>query len=247
MAASEDVREALNMLQVKDKCEGVVEEIIEEDKGEVQIKEDKGEGQIREDKGEGLIKEITHDEKDVHQVNGMGEEEGAAKEAKILCVSPRKQGNIIYVVGDGPVCTKDIQKNLEAYGFTPLEAYNSRKEEEEDGAAWFSLGLQGKRATCFKEVDIGNEDGQMKKMCKEEVEKVEGNIEEGNDVEAKKEDNDDEWGPKKGQEAEEGKGDVKVEFEKYPEDKSDYGGKKPGQIRLPMMRNRRTTTKRRRW
>ena len=93
MATSEDVREALNMLQVKDKCEGVVEEIIEEDKGEVQIKEDKGEG---------LIKEITHDEKDVHQVNGMGEEEGAAKaakEAKILCVSPRKQGNIIYVVG----------------------------------------------------------------------------------------------------------------------------------------------------
>ena len=73
-------------------------------------------------------------------------------------------------------------------------------------------------------VDIGNEDGQMKKMCKEEVEKVEGNIEEGNDVEAKKEDNDDEWGPKKGQEAEEGKDDVKVEFEKYPEDKSDYGG-----------------------
>ena len=67
----------------------------------------------------------------------------------------------------------------------------------------------------------------MKKMCKEEVEKVEGNIEEGNDVEAKKEDNDDEWGPKKGQEAEEGKDDVKVEFEKYPEDKSDYGGKKP--------------------
>ena len=234
MATSEDVREALNVLQIK------------EDLGEVQIKEDKGEVQIREDK------EITHDEKDVHQVNGMGEEEGAAKaakEAKILCVSPRKQGNITYVVGDGPVRirTKDIQKNLEAYGFTPLEAYNSRKEEEEDGAAWFSLGLQGKRATCFKEVDIGNEDGQMKKMCKEEVEKVEGNIEEGNDVEAKKEDNDDEWGPKKGQEAEEGKGDVKVEFEKYPEDKSDYGGKKPGQIRLPMMRNRRTTTKRRRW
>ena len=138
----------------------------------------------------------------------MGEEEGAAKaakEAKILCVSPRKQGNIIYVVGDGPVRirTKDIQKNLEAFYITPLEAYNSRQEEEEDGAAWFSLGLQGKRAT--REVDIGNEDGQMKKMCKEEVEKVEGNIEEGNDVEAKKEDNDDEWGPKKGQEAEEGK------------------------------------------
>ena len=142
-------------------------------------------------------------------------------------MSPRKQGNIIYVVGDGPVRirTKDIQKNLEAFYITPLEAYNSRQEEEEDGAAWFSLGLQGKRAT--REVDIGNEDGQMKKMCKEEVEKVEGNIEEGNDVEAKKEDNDDEWGPKKGQEAEEGKDDVKVEFEKYPEDKSDYWGKKP--------------------
>ena len=55
---------------------------IKEDKGEVQIKDDKGEVQIKEDKGEGLIKEITHDEKDVHQVNGMGEEEGRPKQPK---------------------------------------------------------------------------------------------------------------------------------------------------------------------
>ena len=33
MAASEDVREALNMLQVKDKCEGVVEKVTNMDGG----------------------------------------------------------------------------------------------------------------------------------------------------------------------------------------------------------------------
>ena len=61
----------------------------------------------------------------------------------------------------------------------------------------------------------------MKKMYKEEVEKAEGNhekgnIEDGNVVEARKEDNDDEWG--KGKEAEEGEDDVKVEegFKNWP-------------------------------
>ena len=44
----------------------------------------------------------------------------AAEEAEILCVSPTKEGNIIYVVGDGQVHTKDIERNLKAYGFTPV-------------------------------------------------------------------------------------------------------------------------------
>ena len=51
---------------------------------------------------------------------GMGEEKemGAAKaaeEAEILCVRLTKEGNMIYVVGDGPVRTKDIERNLKAY------------------------------------------------------------------------------------------------------------------------------------
>ena len=59
----------------------------------------------------------------------MGEEEGAAKEAKILCVSPRKQGNIIYVVGDGPVCTKDILWKHTIH-------YKKRKRMVLLGSAW---------------------------------------------------------------------------------------------------------------
>ena len=45
----------------------------------------------------------------------MGAAKGA-EEAEILCVSPTKEGNIIYVVGDGLVCSKDIEGNLKAYG-----------------------------------------------------------------------------------------------------------------------------------